>query len=90
MSYSSSYSSYASSRNGTWSWKDSYRWVEFDAEASKQIDEEITDRWNNSKDRSFSFELSAGSWFSQSRNRGVYTCHVEVNVCCIYIDISVN
>eukprot|EP00486_Rosalina_sp_Unknown_P003070 CAMPEP_0201579024 /NCGR_PEP_ID=MMETSP0190_2-20130828/26241_1 /ASSEMBLY_ACC=CAM_ASM_000263 /TAXON_ID=37353 /ORGANISM="Rosalina sp." /LENGTH=45 /DNA_ID= /DNA_START= /DNA_END= /DNA_ORIENTATION= len=45
MSYSSSYSSYASSQNGTWSWKDSYRWVVFDAEASKQIDETITDKW---------------------------------------------
>jgi len=79
MSYSSSYSSYASSQNGTWSWKDSYRWVDFDADASRQVDEIITDRWNNTKERHFSFPLTSGSWFNQSRNRGIYSCHVELN-----------
>eukprot|EP00483_Globobulimina_turgida_P001959 UN01961 len=79
MAFSSSYSSYASSQNGVWAWKDSYRWVDFDAQASRQVDDELASRWNNTKDRSFSFALSAGSWFSQSRNRGIYTCHVELN-----------
>eukprot|EP01084_Bolivina_argentea_P012840 24042_1 len=79
MAFASSYSSYASSQNGVWSWKDSYRWVDFDAEASRQVDECITDRWTNSKDKSFSFPLTDGAWFKQSRNRGIYTCHIELN-----------
>ena len=78
MAFSSSYSSYASSQNGTWAWKDSYRWVDFDAEASRQVDQELTNRWNNTKDRTFSFALNAGDWFNQYRNRGIYTCHVEL------------
>jgi len=67
------------SQNGVWAWKDSYRWVDFDADASRQVDEEITNRWNNTKDKSFSFPLTSGAWFNQSRNRNMYTCHVELN-----------
>jgi len=79
MSYASSYSSYASSQNGIWSWKDSYRWIDFDAAASLQVDEELTNRWNNTKDKTFSFALTSGSWFNQSKNRGIYSCFVELN-----------
>lgn len=74
-----SYSQYAASANGIWSWKDSYRWVDFDADASRQVDEELTSKWNNTNEKSFSFALTAGSWFNQSSNKGNYTCYVELN-----------
>ena len=80
MSWStSSYDTYASSLNGKWEWKDSYRWVAFEEATNKEIDEQITEKWLNTKEKTFTFPLTTGTYFSQSHNRGNYSCEVQLD-----------
>jgi len=79
MAVASDYSSYAASQNGVWSYRESYRWIDFDADASAQVDRCLTDQWTGTKQKSFSFALTEGAYFKQQQNQGAYTCYVELN-----------
>eukprot|EP01083_Nonionella_stella_P088852 247870_1 len=64
---------------GIWSWNNNGHWQPFDAVASKQIDTELRNQWLNTNQHALVFPLTKGPWFSQSKNRGIYFCNVQLN-----------
>eukprot|EP01084_Bolivina_argentea_P111875 199553_1 len=62
-----------------WCWDDDGKWVYFDEEASKEIDDEIQYQLENCNSRIICFPMTKGPWFSQKQNSGVYFCNVTLN-----------
>ena len=66
-------------QGGIWSWNNNGIWQDFDLQASKQVDEQLRNQWQNGTATILTFPLTKGPWFSQSRNRGVYFINVSLN-----------
>ena len=64
---------------GIWSWNNNGQWQDFDAAASKQVDDELRNQWQNTTNTIITFPVTKGPWFSQSRNRGIYFINVQLN-----------
>lgn len=62
---------------GIWSWNNNGNWQPFDAAASKQIDNELRNQWNNSNAHTICFPITKGPWFS--KNIGTYFCNIQLN-----------
>ena len=59
-------------RIGGWKYKDSYRWVDFDEMASREIDDKLRSGLKSATNNRIDFALTQGPFFSQSMNKGTY------------------
>ena len=62
-----------------WSWNNNGHWQDFDAAASKQIEDELQNQWQNTNLQTIVFPITKGVWFSQPQNKGIYFCNIQLN-----------
>jgi len=67
------------SQRSNWIWNQNGTWTQLDSAASKQIDDELRNKWNNTQQKQFNFIMSKGAFFSRRENQAVYACNVELN-----------